>query len=193
MPVRRHIQFTSNMLVVPDRSLLSDRSLLLCTWGARGACALPIPGREAFQVEPTSDATVPIVEYEEDPLLHPGRLVWALMTKERKGTVPFLATVRPPLLLWGRRNVGFRGSGGAHILKDTMMMMLTSQTRSGSAIGAGDTFIAGALYGLLCRTDDWDLNRVVRFAVDLATIKIQQDGFQGLVSQCRLLLQDGQG
>ncbi|ROW06064.1 hypothetical protein VMCG_04522 [Cytospora schulzeri] len=51
------------------------------------------------------------------------------------------------------------------------------------AVGAGDTFVAGMLYGLLCRTGDWDLQRMVRFAVDLATTKIQQDGFGGLASK----------
>lgn len=52
-----------------------------------------------------------------------------------------------------------------------------------SAIGAGDTFIAGTLFGLLCHTGDWDVHKMVRFAVDLATLKIQQDGFQGLASK----------
>ncbi|KUI71551.1 Ketohexokinase [Cytospora mali] len=51
------------------------------------------------------------------------------------------------------------------------------------AVGAGDTFVAGMLYGLLCRTGDWDVQRMVRFAVDLATLKIQQDGFRGLASK----------
>lgn len=56
-------------------------------------------------------------------------------------------------------------------------------TCADSAVGAGDTFVAGTLYGLLCRTDDWDVQRMVRFAVDLATLKIQQDGFGGLASK----------
>jgi fructose-1-phosphate kinase PfkB-like protein len=52
-----------------------------------------------------------------------------------------------------------------------------------SAIGAGDTFVAGALYGLLCRRDDWTDQMIIRFAVNLATTKIQQDGFEGLASK----------
>jgi len=52
-----------------------------------------------------------------------------------------------------------------------------------SAIGAGDTFIAGALYGLLCRRGDWNDQMIIRFAVNLATTKIQQDGFGGLASK----------
>lgn len=53
----------------------------------------------------------------------------------------------------------------------------------GSGVGAGDTFLAGVMYGLLCRTEHWDIQRTVRFAVDLATIKVQQEGFDGLASK----------
>lgn len=52
-----------------------------------------------------------------------------------------------------------------------------------SAIGAEDTFVAGTLYGLLCRRGDWSDQRIIRFAVNLATTKIQQDGFGGLASK----------
>ncbi|KAI7782077.1 D-sorbose [Diaporthe eres] len=52
-----------------------------------------------------------------------------------------------------------------------------------AAIGAGDTFVAGVLYGLLCRRGEWTDQRIIRFAVDLATTKIQQDGFGGLASK----------
>lgn len=88
-------------------------SLLLCTWGARGATALSLPSRKLLHITPASDRAVQIVD----------------------------------------------------------------------AVGAGDTFVAGMLYGLLCRAGDWDLHRMVRFAVDLATTKIQQDGFEGLASK----------
>lgn len=53
----------------------------------------------------------------------------------------------------------------------------------GSAIGAGDTFIAGIMYGMLCRTGEWGVQRTVKFAVDLATLKVQQVGFKGLASK----------
>jgi ketohexokinase len=51
---------------------------------------------------------------------------------------------------------------------------------STSAVGAGDTFIAGMLYALVCHGEDWDTDRKVRLAVDLATCKVQQEGFEGL-------------
>ncbi|PHH60843.1 hypothetical protein CDD80_1548 [Ophiocordyceps camponoti-rufipedis] len=51
-----------------------------------------------------------------------------------------------------------------------------------STIGAGDTFLAGMLYGLFCRetTTGWDVQQTVRFAVQLATLKVQREGFGGL-------------
>lgn len=50
-----------------------------------------------------------------------------------------------------------------------------------STIGAGDTFIAALLFGVACHGSDWDSERKLRFAVDLATKKVQMDGFAGLV------------
>lgn len=38
------------------------RSLTVCTWGARGACARPLPGREVIQVEPARNPAVQVVE-----------------------------------------------------------------------------------------------------------------------------------
>ncbi|PMB68112.1 hypothetical protein BM221_006289 [Beauveria bassiana] len=51
------------------------------------------------------------------------------------------------------------------------------------SVGAGDTFIAGMLYGLITggyENTPWDARRCVRFAVDLATLKVQREGFAGL-------------
>ena len=50
----------------------------------------------------------------------------------------------------------------------------------GSTVGAGDTFIAGMLFGLTCRAADWDLDRKLRFACELAGRKVGQEGFGGL-------------
>jgi ketohexokinase len=36
------------------------------------------------------------------------------------------------------------------------------------------------LYGLICHTDDWCPEAKLRFAVDLATKKVQREGFAGL-------------
>ncbi|KAK3378459.1 Ribokinase-like protein [Podospora didyma] len=47
-------------------------------------------------------------------------------------------------------------------------------------LGAGDTFIAGMLYGLICHADDWSQKAKLTFAVELATEKVQREGFAGL-------------
>lgn len=36
------------------------------------------------------------------------------------------------------------------------------------------------LYGLVCREETWQLSQSVKFAVDLATLKVQREGFEGL-------------
>ena len=49
-----------------------------------------------------------------------------------------------------------------------------------STVGAGDTFIAGMLFGLTCHADDWPLDRKLEFANELAGRKVVQEGFAGL-------------
>lgn len=53
------------------------------------------------------------------------------------------------------------------------------ELRGFSTIGAGDTFLAGMLYGL--HADAWSHETKLGFAVGLATKKVQQEGFAGLV------------
>lgn len=60
------------------------------------------------------------------------------------------------------------------------------------SIGAGDTFIAGVLFGFVCRTDtgevvtrSWSLKQTLSFANGLAGRKILQDGFRGLGESSR--------
>jgi ketohexokinase len=66
-----------------------------------------------------------------------------------------------------------------------MAPMLTASTlpRLHSPVGAGDTFIAGMLLGLV--RNNWPLSgsnisKAASFAVKLATLKVQREGFQGL-------------
>lgn len=47
-------------------------------------------------------------------------------------------------------------------------------------IGAGDTFIAGILYGFLEHEETWDLERKLAFAIEFAGRKVVQEGFSGL-------------
>ncbi len=57
-----------------------------------------------------------------------------------------------------------------------------------SSIGAGDTFIAGMLYGLTCHAEDWKLDLKLDFANELAGRKVAQEGFVGLGNAMRHLL-----
>ncbi|KAL4802776.1 pfkB family kinase [Aspergillus unguis] len=47
-------------------------------------------------------------------------------------------------------------------------------------IGAGDTFIAGMLYGLICKGNTWDLSQKLSMANRLAGTKVAQEGFSNL-------------
>ncbi|KAI0459814.1 Ribokinase-like protein [Xylaria acuta] len=47
-------------------------------------------------------------------------------------------------------------------------------------VGAGDTFIAGILFGFFQHDHDWDDWTKLSFAVQLATCKVQQEGFNDL-------------
>jgi sugar/nucleoside kinase (ribokinase family) len=50
-----------------------------------------------------------------------------------------------------------------------------------STIGAGDTFIAGILYGLFYNSKNRDLEKALKFANELAGRKVTQEGFSGLM------------
>ena len=67
--------------------------------------------------------------------------------------------------------------------QDVRVANTSSQPRRSSSIGAGDTFIAGLLFGMTCHPHDWELQRKLSFGVDLATCKVQLDGFQGLATK----------
>ncbi|KAJ5787688.1 hypothetical protein N7457_002678 [Penicillium paradoxum] len=47
-------------------------------------------------------------------------------------------------------------------------------------IGAGDTFNAGLLYGLIYRSQDWDFHKRLDFAILIAGLKVTQEGFSNL-------------
>ncbi|KAL4907426.1 hypothetical protein BDW74DRAFT_176195 [Aspergillus multicolor] len=47
-------------------------------------------------------------------------------------------------------------------------------------IGAGDTFIAGMLYGLIFKADNWGLSKKLATANQLAGTKVAQEGFNDL-------------
>ena len=57
--------------------------------------------------------------------------------------------------------------------------MMSNRSVYYSPVGAGDTFIAGMLYGLICRSE-WNVDDKLRFAVRVAGLKVAQEGFRGL-------------
>ncbi|OHE95940.1 D-sorbose [Colletotrichum orchidophilum] len=57
------------------------------------------------------------------------------------------------------------------------------------SVGAGDTFVAGMLYGLICQAETWDVAHKLGFAVALATLKVQREGFGGLGDDIRMDVQ----
>ena len=109
-----------------------DNKLLMCTWGDKAACALPL--------------------YENDRRLVPGNVV----------------------------------RSAAQDLTNEQIVDST---------GAGDTFIAGMLFGLISRGHFckdrryiWDLPKALRFANALAGRKIMQQGFGGLAAHLQDML-----
>ncbi|KAL4988230.1 Ribokinase-like protein [Aspergillus falconensis] len=78
------------------------------------------------------------------------------------------------------------GQDGAAALEPTAanVMYRPAYTPEGfqvvDTIGAGDTFIAGMLYGLIVKGDAWDLSQKLRMANRLAGTKVAQEGFSNL-------------
>ncbi|KAI1498545.1 Ribokinase-like protein [Biscogniauxia marginata] len=87
---------------------------------------------------------------------------------------------------------GSRGASCLSLPSQTSVSCAATQPgqtiRVVDTVGAGDTFIAGMLFGLLCHTRDWDVETKVRFAVRLATVKVQQEGFDGVGAETARLL-----
>lgn len=60
---------------------------------------------------------------------------------------------------------------------------VVAETEIVDTVGAGDTFIAGMLFGLINKNIEWSLEQKLDFANALAGNKIKQQGFWRLAEQ----------
>ncbi|KAJ4306380.1 hypothetical protein N0V88_001180 [Collariella sp. IMI 366227] len=101
-----------------------------------------------------------------------------MRTPACSGNLPVVLCSSLMLCTWGEQGAGALAvpSGdyihqAANPSGDTLAVVDT--------IGAGDTFIAGVLFGL--HADAWSREATLAFGVGLATKKVQREGFAGLV------------
>ncbi|KAL8646879.1 MAG: hypothetical protein Q9210_005877 [Variospora velana] len=66
------------------------------------------------------------------------------------------------------------------LLRNLHRLVVVRYSFVNSTVGAGDTFIAGMLFGLTCHTPNWTLDRQLEFANELAGRKVVQEGLRGL-------------
>ncbi|KAM7217411.1 Ketohexokinase [Rhypophila decipiens] len=90
----------------------------------------------------------------------------------------------PSLMLctWGEQGASglFPSGGGEWEYMQYRAKLSGGDISVVDTIGAGDTFIAGMLFGLVCHTH-WSRQERLAFATELATKKVQIDGFAGLL------------
>ncbi|KAI0541019.1 Ribokinase-like protein [Xylaria digitata] len=96
--------------------------------------------------------------------------LYAQSAKTRRGSHLFCT--------WGSQGAACSSPDGATV--SCPATQLGQTIRVIDTIGAGDTFIAGILFGFLHHDYDWDSTAKLSFAVQLATCKVQQEGFNNL-------------
>ncbi|KAJ3497829.1 hypothetical protein NLG97_g1603 [Lecanicillium saksenae] len=159
---------------IPETTLACMRILRQTVPGCKISVEVEKPGREGLRA---LAAEADVVFYSKVWAEHSGYdSAFACLTTEPRGQASL--TLCP----WG--------AGGAyamsHLSGDQVHCPVEEQTNEITvvdSVGAGDTFIAGILYGLTTGGHEearWDARRCVRFAVDLATMKVQREGFAGL-------------
>ncbi|KAF4981112.1 hypothetical protein FZEAL_3019 [Fusarium zealandicum] len=157
---------------VPDTTLECIRLLRNVLPGAQISVEVEKPGREGL---PELAAEADVVFYSRS---------WA----ESRGHQSPEACLRAEghqkasliLCTWGADGAaGLSGSAG-ECFRRPVQGEAGEDVSVVDAVGAGDTFIAGMLYGLICHPNDWGTGEKLGFAVQLATLKVQREGFARL-------------
>ncbi|KAI1738535.1 Ribokinase-like protein [Xylaria scruposa] len=142
---------------------------------ARVSVEIEKPGREGLD-ELVAEADVAFFSRswaESNLYTSAEKCLRAQSAKARKGSHLFCT--------WGSQ-----GAAGSSPDGTTMSCSATQPDQTIHVIdtvGAGDTFIAGILFGFLQHSHDWDNGTKLSFAVQLATCKVQQEGFNDLGSK----------
>ncbi|KAL4782503.1 Ribokinase-like protein [Aspergillus varians] len=182
MTLEEFIQITDNLRTeaiwyhfegrMPDVTLACIRHIRTRYPGTKVSVELEKPGREGLQ-ELAEEADV--VFYSKS---------WAQANGygSAKECVEKQSSLTPNALLlcstWGQD-----GAAALETISSTVVHS-PAYTPKGfqviDTIGAGDTFIAGMLYGLIEKGDTWDLSQKLDMANRLAGTKVAQEGFGGL-------------
>ncbi|KAI0866229.1 Ribokinase-like protein [Xylaria cubensis] len=144
---------------------------------ARVSVEIEKPGREGLD-ELVAEADVVFFSRswaESNLYTSAEKCLRAQSAKARKGSHLFCT--------WGSQGAAGSSPDGTTMSCSAAQPDQTQTIHVIDTIGAGDTFIAGILFGFLQHSHDWDTGTKLSFAVQLATCKVQQEGFNDLGSK----------
>ncbi|PTB62873.1 Ribokinase-like protein [Trichoderma citrinoviride] len=163
---------------IPDTTLECVRTLRDKLPNAQISVEVEKPGRDGLR-ELAAEADVVFYSKSWAESCGHGSAESCLIDEQRRRKAKSLA-----LCTWGAEGAAALRQPSEQVIR----CPVESRAKSISvvdSVGAGDTFVAGMLYSLVCRSRDWDVSHGLRFAVHLATTKVQREGFQGLGAHVR--------
>ncbi|KAJ5584692.1 pfkB family kinase [Penicillium hispanicum] len=87
---------------------------------------------------------------------------------------------------WGQDGAGVFDRATGSVLHKPAYELSARALQVVDTVGAGDTFIAGMLYALNCKEQEWSVADKLLFAIWIAGAKVSQEGFSGLGQRCLL-------